>query len=474
MERKDFDWKQFIKGTAVIALPVAFQNLLSTTASMIDTIMLASLGEKAIGAVGLCSQFSTLMFSCYWGFVGGGMLFFSQYWGANDKKGITKSYGVTLSFMMAVAVIFAVMAIAFPYSVMSIYTDNENIKAIGIEYLQIVGIAYPLQVFAMAMSALLRSTERVKIPLYGAIASVISNCVFNYLFIFGEFGFPKLGVRGAAVGTVIAAVMNVLVIAVEVILKKIPFVFEIRQHFCWTSEFLHLYLRKCFPILCDEIMVGVGNMMINIVLGRQTEQAIAAVAVFRTLEGMVIAFFSGFSNAASVLVGKEVGAGNHEMAYQRAKRLVYMCSGMVEAICLILLAVHVPLFNVMGLSGESFEICLGMLIIYCIVSPLRLGTWCHNDTFRTGGDAMFGSVLEIIFLFLMVIPCVYIANFGIHAAFLVVFSLCYIDDPFKYIIMQRHMYSMKWIKPVSNEGMKTIGEFRKRHGIAIKKNDKIT
>ncbi len=465
MKKTDFDWKYFLRHVAIIAVPVALQNLLTTTGSMVDTMMLASLGEKTVGAVGLCAQFSSLMFSGYWGFVGGGMLFFAQYWGAKDEKGITRSYGLTLSFMMAVAVIFASLALFAPEFVMNIYTDKPAIQEIGISYLRIVGFAYPLQILAMAMSALLRSIEQVKLPLYGGIASVIANCFFNYLLIFGKFGLPKMGASGAALGTVLAGCVNILVLVVLILKKKLPFVLEFTKHFRWNRSFVRQYLRKCFPILCNEVLIGVGNMMINIVLGHQSEQAIAAVAVFRTLEGLVIAFFSGFSNAATVLVGKEVGAGNHETAYQRAWRLVYLCSGLIGLACLILIAIHYPLLNAMGLSGESYRIGTGMLIIYSIAALIRMGNWTQNDTYRAAGDAAFGSILEITFMYLMVLPCVYLANYAFHAPFLLVFALCYADEPIRYLLMQRHMYSAKWIKPVSSQGLLTIREFRKAHGI---------
>ena len=294
MKQKKFDWGYFLKHIAIIAIPVALQNLLTTTGSMVDTIMLASIGEKAVGAVGLCAQFSSLMFSGYWGFIGGGMLFFAQYWGAKDHDGITRSYGMTLLFMMTVALVFAGLAIGVPSFIMGVYTDKPEIQAIGISYLRIVGFAYPLQVLSMAMSALLRSIERVKIPLYGGIASVIANCFFNYLFIFGKFGLPEMGAAGAAVGTVLAGVVNLLILIGFILHQRIPFVLEFSKHFRWTKESLQNYLIKCFPIICNEVLIGVGNMMINVVLGRQSEQAIAAVAVFRTMEGLVIAFFSGF------------------------------------------------------------------------------------------------------------------------------------------------------------------------------------
>lgn len=463
----NFDWKYFIRHIAIIAVPVALQNLLTTTGSMVDTMMLASLGEQTVGAVGLCAQFSSLMFSCYWGFVGGGMLFFAQYWGAGDDDGITRSYGLTLTFMMSVAAIFAALALLAPGFVMNIYTDKANIQQIGVSYLRIVGFAYPLQILAMALSALLRSIEQVRIPLYGGIASVLANCFFNYLLIFGKLGLPRMGASGAALGTVLAGIVNLLVLLFFIIKNKLPYALEFSRHFRWNRAVIRQYLQKCFPILCNEFMIGVGNMMINIVLGHQDEQAIAAVAVFRTLEGIVIAFFSGFSNAASILVGKEVGAGNHELAFQRAKRLVYLCSGLIGCACLALIAIHNPLLHAMGLHDESYRIGTGMLLIYSVAALIRMGNWTQNDTYRSAGDAAFGSIMEITFMFLMVLPCVYAANYAFHAPFLLVFALCYVDEPIRYIIMQRHMYSAKWIRPVSDAGIATIGEFRRAHKVRV-------
>lgn len=469
MKQEKFNWGYFLKHIAIIAIPVALQNLLTTTGSMVDTIMLASIGEQAVGAVGLCAQFSSLMFAGYWGFVGGGMLFFSQYWGAKDSDGITRSYGITLLFMMSVGLLFASLAIFKPELIMGIYTDKPEIQAIGISYLRIVGFAYPLQVFAMAISALLRSIEQVRIPLYGGIGSVVANCFFNYLFIFGKFGCPRLGAAGAAIGTVMAGIVNLLILFGFILYKKIPFVLEFSRHFRWTRISVKQYLEKCFPIICNELLIGIGNMLVNVVLGRQTEQAIAAVAVFRTIEGLIIAFFSGFSNAASVLVGKEVGAGNHELAYQRAKRLVYLCSGIIGIACLCVIVLHDPLLHTLGLSGESYRIGTGMIIIYGVVAIIRMGNWAQNDTYRSAGDASFGSIMEITFMYLMVLPFVYISNFVFHAPFLCVFVFCYIDEPIRYIIMQRHLYSGKWIRPVSGPGLASIEEFRKRHKISMPK-----
>ena len=459
-----FDWKDFIRRVAVIAIPVALQNLLTTTASMIDTMMIAPLGENTVGAAGLCAQFSSLMFAGYWGFVGGGMLFFSQYWGAKDDDGIDRSYGMTLAAMMTVAVVFACLALFFPGAVMGLYTDKAAIQIIGVRYLRVVGFAYPLQVFSMAMSALLRSTERVRLPLYAGAASVVTNISLNWLLIGGHLGFPALGVRGAALATVIAAFVNAGTLLLLAKAQGYPYIFHFRRHFRWSGARLKEYLQKCFPILCNEILIGVGNMVINVVLGRQSEQAIAAVAVFRTLEGLVIGFFAGFSNAASVLVGKCVGAGELDTAYERARRLVPLCAASIFTVCLVILAVHTPLLSAMGLSGESHAICSGILLIYCAAAVIRMCNWVQNDTYRSAGDAVTGTVLEIVFMYLVLLPAVYLSGIRFGAPILVVIACCYCDEPIRFVLMQIHMHSGKWIRPVTDEGRAALPAFRARHG----------
>ncbi len=445
-----------------MAIPIALQNLLTTTASMIDTMMVAPLGELSVGALGLCAQFSSLMFSGYWGFVGGGMLFISQYWGSQEDDGIERSYGMTWMCMMTVAVIFGCLAIFAPEFIMKVYTDKTAIQEIGAQYLHIVGAAYFMQIFSMAMSCLLRATERVRIPMIASVASVGTNLVLNWIFIYGHFGFPAMGIRGAALATTCAAAVNVLVIYLLAWRTGYPYLFRVRGHFRWTRLQLKGYFIKCFPIICNEVLIGVGNMVINVTLGRQPEHVIAALAVFRTLEGLIIGFFAGFSNAASILVGKCVGAGELDTAFERAKRLVYLCSGVILAANLVVFAFHRPLLTAMSLSGESYAAGTRMLLIYAVVSVIRMGNWIQNDTYRASGDAVYGTVLEIVFMYVMVLPCVLGTGFWLKAPYWAIFACCYIDEPVRYVLMQIHLYSGRWVKPVTELGVAALPEFRRK------------
>lgn len=453
IKKGSFPWGGFLKKVAVIAVPVALQNLLTTTGSMVDTMMIASLGTRQVGAVGLCAQFSSLMFACFWGFVGGGMLFFSQYWGAEDDDGINRSYGMTLVCMLTVGVLFCVLAVCFPGTVMRLYTDKQAIREVGIQYLRIAGFSYPLMVLSMGMAALLRCTGQVRIPLYASIVSVLTNIILNRILIFGFFAIPAMGVRGAAAATVMAQAAGILVIVLLAAKRKHPYLLAIHRHFRLTGAFFRIYFRKCFPILMNEIFIGLGNMVINIVLGRQPEEAIAALAVFRTLEGLVIGFFAGFSNAASVLVGTKVGSGQINLAYERAWRLVYLCQGIIGMLGLTLILLHTPILSVMGMHGDSFRIAFGMICVYAAAGLIRMGNWVQNDTFRAAGDSVYGTVMEIIFMWAVVLPVVVLSGMVWHWPTLLVFACCYVDEPIRYVLMQRHLFSGKWIRPVTPEGI---------------------
>jgi Na+-driven multidrug efflux pump len=178
---------------------------------------------------------------------------------------------------------------------------------------------------------------------------------------------------------------------------------------------------------------------------------------------LIIGFFAGFSNASSILVGTCVGAGKLDTAYERAKRLVYLCSGFTFTVCLVLLAVHHPLLTAMSLSGESLKAGTILLMIYSVASVIRMGNWIQNDTYRASGDAVYGTVLEIIFMYVVVLPCVLTSGFVLKLPYWLIFICCYIDEPIRYILMQKHLYSGKWIKPVTEQGMAALPAFRAAH-----------
>lgn len=460
MKTKLWGDKKFFREVWILAVPVAIQNLLITSASMVDTIMLGSVGETAVAAVGMCAQFSTFLFAAFFGFAHGGTIFFSQFWGAQDEHGIRKAYGLTMSCTMIVGLLFASFAIFAPELIMGIYTDKPSVQQLGVPYLRIVGFSFPLQVLAFVMSSLLRSTERVKIPLYASIASLITNTFVNWLLIYGKFSLPRMGVRGAAVGTVVAAIVNVAVLYLYCIRDKNRFILRIREHYGWSKAFIKQYFAKSMFIVCNELFIGIANLVINIILGRQAESGLAALAVFRVIEGLVFSFFRGLTTASGVIVGKQIGAGEHTAGYRDAKRFVLLTPLITFCVCLLIVFLRAPLLRIFGLGADATTYGMGMLLFYLVAAPVRLCNWICNDNMRAGGDPVFGTIIEIVGIFCLTIPLMALAGLTWHWPFLAVFSLMYLDDFVRVGINIWYINTGRWIRPVTDEGKRTIAGFR--------------
>ena len=401
MSNEKITWPSFLKLMMAIAFPVALQNLLSTTAGLVDTIMIGSMGELAVAAVGICSQISSLFFSCYWGFAGGAMLFFAQYWGARNEKGINQTFGVTFIFMTIVGSLFAVTAVTNPAFMLGIYTDKEHIIQMGAPYIRIVGFAYPLQVFAVLVSFFMRATERVKAPLFCSIASLLVNFALNWVLIYGRFGAPKMGVAGAAVGTLASGIVNLVLLVIFLLVSKCEIRLRLKEMFGFQREFIGAYLSKCLPILANEMLYGVGQMIINIVIGHQDESAIAAMAAFRVCEGFVYAFFGGLSNAASVIIGKEVGSGHLPRAYNYCRKSSLFCPMVTFGVVGVMTLLNRPILGLFGLGTTAMEYGKFMLLIYLAFGTIRTCNYIMNESYRAGGEAVFGTVLEVSCLFLL-------------------------------------------------------------------------
>lgn len=470
LQKNRFDYKLFLNAIVTLALPIAMQNLLSTTASMVDTIMIGSQGELAVAAVGTCSQISSLFYSCYTGLIAGALLFFSQYWGGHDFQGINRTFGLSMVSTLLIALIFSGISVIFPEVFLRIYTDKETIVQAAVPYLRIVGFSFPISTLAWLLSFFLRSTERVKAPLFSSIAALLVNFVLNWLLIYGRFGLPKMGAAGAAVGTLVSSIVNFILMLIIVLRDQKSVRLHIRQMFDWNRDFLRIYFAKCFPLLCNDLFYGIGQMLINVVIGRQSEAAIAAMATFRVLEGFVFAFFGGLADASSVVVGREVGAGRHMKAYQYVKGFAILMPAITFCIIAVGCLFQGPLLSLFGLSPEGMEYGKYMLLIYLAAGTIRTCNYIMNGCYRAAGDPVFGTVLEIVCLFTISVPATWVAGMVLQLPFLAVFAFVYTDEIIRLIFEIHRTRSCKWIKPVTEEGRTSLEAFHQElHAMRARK-----
>ena len=445
--------REFYRDIIRIGLPIAVQGLLTSSLSFVDSLMIGSLGETALAAVGAAGQFGGLLFGFYWGMCCGGTMFFAQYHGVNDQDGIRRAYGLTTACMTAVALVFSLLAIAVPEWVMSIYASDPEVQALGAQYLRIVGVAYLFQTFSTSLSGVLSSTERVKLPLVASIASILTNTGLNWLLIYGNLGAPKLGVTGAALASVAAAVVNVAVLLGVCIKQRNIAVTHIGRMFRWSGAFVREYAAKSAPLVINETFYSLAVLVVNIVYGRQGAGNMAAVSIFRTIEGLTFAFFRGLSSASSVMVGKRVGAGELREAAQYSRWFAALCPMLSFAVCACVVLVRGPLMSLFDISDAVRGTVTQILLVYMILGPMRHTNYIQINMFRAGGESRMGMYMEVGGIWLITVPMVLLTGAAFEAPFIIVFAASMIEEVFKLPVELKYLLSLKWMKPVTEQGL---------------------
>ena len=465
MREKRIRWNVFAQAVYTIALPIAFQNLLSTTASMVDTIMIGSMGELSVAAVGICSQISSLFFSCYFGFAGGALLFFSQYWGAKDTAGIRRTYGIAVVSVCLISALFFVIGLLFPEGVVRIFNREPDVVEAGAAYLRIACWSYLATGVNMVFCIVLRSTENVKLPMYVSLVTTVLNAFMDYGLIFGAFGMPEMGIRGAALATVISAWAGpVLILAVSAIQRNM-LISPIKELFGFNKRSIAEYYEKATPVIINETLWGLGTLLFSVIFANLGYQYYAAVTIFRTFDNIAFVFFIGLCNASSIMVGKNVGAGHIMRAVEDSRRFVLfvsLCSVLTGVLIIIFRFQLASVFNLSGsITPETLKLTASLLLVYGIELPMRnLPYILIVGTFRPGGDTKIGMKLDLLSLWLCSVPLTTLAAFVFKLPFIAVFAIMYAaEDYLKAILCVKYYFTYNWLRPVTDQGIKGLEEF---------------
>ena len=314
-----FDDKKFLKKTVAIGIPIAIQALLNTTLNLVDTMMIGTLGQSAIAAVGLANKVFFVFTLLLFGVVSGSSILTAQYWGKRDVKNIRRVLGISLIIGLLGSIIFMLSGLLIPKLVMRIFTPSENTIAVGASYLVIVALSYPLTAITNCYISLLRATNRVKAPVFISVVAIGVNVILNYTFIFGNFGAPRLGVQGAAIATVIARLVECLSILAIVYISKGPAAAKIKELISFDKEFIKKYLVTVSPVIANEFMWGLGVTMYSLVYGRMGDEAVASITITQNVEQICVVLFQGLSSATAVILGNELGANKLKEADKHAR-----------------------------------------------------------------------------------------------------------------------------------------------------------
>lgn len=460
--------RTFWRVTLSLALPVAIQNVLTSSFQLVDTMMVSRLGDVTLSAVGMAAQWGWLCFVLSFGLCSGMSVFVSQYWGIKDFKGIRRVLGIGILTGLLFSAIFLLVASFAPEWVLRLFNKDEAVIAAGCKYLRIVCFSYPAVVLTNILSVVLRNTGRVKLPMYVSMITTVANAFVDYGLIFGAFGFPELGVQGAALATCISSWLGPVLILIFSAVQKNMLTGSVRELFSFGFQNLKLFFSRAAPVILNEFLWALGILVLNMIYSNQGYEYYAGVTIFRTFSDLAFAFFVGLSNACVIMVGKSIGQGKIARGISDAKcfSVLMPLAGLLVG-CLMIVFRN-PLISIFATGDALSQLTLNtalMVTIFCSVELLLRNIPYVQivGVFRSGGDTLHGMLYDLGSLWLVGIPAAFIAAHVFHAPFLVVIAAAYLgEDIPKAILCLRHFISMRWIMPVTQEGVSGLKEYREQ------------
>ena len=329
--------KSFYKKVAVIAAPIALQQLVISSLNMVDVVMISSLSNESIAGVGGANKLYFMFNLFLFGMSSGSAILTAQYWGAKDYKSIKQVYGITLTFGMVISLIFGVLALLVPEWVMHFFSGDAGVIREGAAYLRWVGFSYFFNAVSFATVFTLRSTKEVKLPLLVSIVAISLNTILNWVLIFGHFGLPALGVVGAAIATLLSRVLEMLILLIMCNRRKLAPSGRLSEIFSYPLELVKKYIVIAGPAVVNEVVWSSGVTMYAVVFGKMGTEVMSAMTIYQTIEQMAFVLIIGLSNSAAIILGNTLGKGDLTKAYQEAIEFIKL--GVAIALFLAVLVV---------------------------------------------------------------------------------------------------------------------------------------
>jgi len=450
-----------------LALPIALQNLLTSSFHLVDTMMVSRLGDAALSAVGMAGQWGWMSQLLSFGIGSGMAVFVSQYWGVRDLKGIRRVLGIALITCLLFSCFFTAVALLRPAFVIGLFNQDPQVLDAGCRYLSIACLSYPAVALTNVLATALRGTERVKLPMYVSLVTTIANAVVNYGLIFGKLGMPALGVEGAAVATCISSWLGPVLLVIFSAVKKNILMGPVWELLAFRGSHLVEFFRRTFPVLVNEGLWSLGIVTLNRIFANQGYEFYAGMTIYKTMADLAFAFYAGLAGACTVMVGKSVGRGKISRAVDDARRFSVLVpiSSLMLGVTLILLR-H-PLVAVFStgdnLSAMTLQTALTVTIFCGLEMPVRNLPYLQMvGVFRSGGDTLRGMIYELGSLWLISIPLTWAAASWLHLPFVAVVAVAYLgEDLPKMLLCLRHFVSGRWLMPVTPEGRAGLEAYRK-------------
>ena len=439
-ERKRSLRKEIVR----LALPIALQQFMTALVGACDAIMLGKLSQDAMSAVSLATQVTFVITLLMFAFMAGENMFVAQYSGKGDYTGISQVFSLVTKICGCIAVVFLAGTLFFPEQLMRILTNEETLIVLGSEYLRVIGISYVFSGIAQIFLAIMKNCGAVNMSTLINGVMVILNIALNAVFIFGLSGFPKMGIKGAALATVLATVVQFLWSVGYVLCRIRAVKFSLRS--CEKKLFGRFW-QKTVPLLINNLAWGIGFSMYSVIMGHLGTDAVAANGIANISKNLVVCFCLGLGNAGSIIVGNRLGADRLQEAKEVGETLTKtaIIAGIVSGLVLIALSPFIT--KMVDLTPTARGYLQKMLLISSYyIAGKSVNCMTIGGIFAAGGDSKFGMLCDSVTLWCIIVPLGCICAFILKLPVMVVYFVLNLDEIIKLPVVYKHYKKYKWIK----------------------------
>lgn len=444
--------KELYLKMAKIAIPISLQSLITVGINLMDTIMLSKMGDAQISASSLAGQFINLFMICCMGIGMGASVLTSRFWGMQDKHSLKKTITIMLRFVVVFAAIFTAITILSPEWIMRIYSDEAPIITHGVTYLKWMIPTYICTGLSLTCTIVLRTVGQVRIPLYCSISAFFVNVFFNWVFIFGKLGAPRMEIGGAALGTLIARVFELIFICGYFFFIDKRIRYRLKDVFMKCRDLLREYIRISIPVLISDGLLAFGNNTVAMIMGRIGETFVAANSVTMVVQQLSSVLTTGVCNASGIITGHTMGEGDIDKAQRQGYTFLFIgfIIGCFSALVIFLL--RGPIINYYDISSEAKAIAWDLMNAIIIINIFQsMNSILTKGVLRAGGDTTFLMAGDILFLWVASIPLGYLAGLKWGLPSFWIYTFLKIDQIIKCVWCYFRLRSGKWLKKIKGQ-----------------------
>lgn len=447
----DFN-KKLYKSLFKVVTPIAFQYLMMSLVTASDAFMLGFLDQDSLSASSLAGQMS-FVFSLFYGSFGFGLtVLAAQYWGKGDKETTNEVLAITMRYTLLAGTVFTISAAAAPELIMRFFTSDAKLIKAGGSYLRTVSLSYLLTGFTQTYFGMMKVCNRAKLSSLIGSLSVVVNIILNSCLIFGLGFFPKMGIKGAALATVLARVFETVFVLIVVARKKCPALKMGLMIHSDNKELHKDYWKYTVPILINQIGWGGGVTMYSVIMGHLGSDATAANSIASIVRSMIASLCWGIASGVGIVLGGMLGRNEFEEAKKAGGSFVRLSLKIGAGSGVVILALTPLVLKLVTLEPQSQIYLKYMMFMgaYYIIGN-ALNSTIISGIFPSGGDTRFGMWCDVITLWAVVVPMGFIAAFWLKLPVLAVAFILTLDEFVKIPAVYKHYMKYEWVKNITKD-----------------------